>query len=162
MSWLIRRDKATSIPVLPQGHKHVPAVLLIVLAQDGLDSLACFLCMVVRHGREQMVSYMGVSDVMKQDIQEAIAPINSGQSSPEPVPFLAVVVRQVWVSVLHQCDQHQPVIDNQVWDDVSLQQPQPAKALGQAVQATHDCHKGQVADCYLAAHSTPLIIGGCA
>lgn len=94
---------------------------------------------------------MGVSNVMEQYIQKAIAAVNSGQSSPEPVPLLGVVMRQVWVSVLHQGNQHQPVVDNQVRHDVHLQQPQPAKALSQAAQTAHDSNKSEVTDCYLAA-----------
>lgn len=56
-----------------------------------------------------------------------------------------------WVRVLQEGDHHEPVVDNEVGDEVRLQQPHPAKHPAQHHQAHHHDGQRQVADEHLPA-----------
>lgn len=76
--------------------------------------------MVVGHIREQVVSHMRVCNVVEEIVQEAVGAVHSCKGAPEPVPLLIIVMGQLGVGVLQQGDGHQPVVDDQVWNDVHL------------------------------------------
>lgn len=53
---------------------------------------------------EQVMSHMGVSNVMKEVIQDAVAAIHCSQCTPQPIPFFFLIVWQVRVCVLEVGD----------------------------------------------------------
>lgn len=67
-----------------------------------------------------MVGHVGVCNVVEEVVQKAIGAIDCCQGSPEPVPLFVVVVGQLGVRVLQEGDHDQPIVDNQVRDDVHL------------------------------------------
>ena len=75
---------------------------------------------VVRHGGEQVVADVGVSNVVECNVQEAVGSVNGGQSSTQPLPLRVIVVRQGRVRVLQQRDHDQPHVDHQVRGNVDL------------------------------------------
>ena len=80
---------------------------------------AC-LRMVVGDSGKEVVQDVGVSDVVVEGVQEAVAAVAGGQGPPQPVPPLAGVVRQGGVGVLEQGDHDQPGVDHEVWHHVHL------------------------------------------
>ena len=80
--------------------------------------------MVVRHGGEQVVADVGVSNVVEHNVQEAIGAVHCREGAAQPLPLLVVVVGQGGVRVLQQRDHDQPHVDNQVRGDVHLHRPQ--------------------------------------
>jgi hypothetical protein len=56
--------------------------------------------MIVRHGRENVVHHMRISDVMKYVIENTIVTIDGAESALEPCPLLPPVMRHSRVGVL--------------------------------------------------------------
>ena len=78
--------------------------------------------MVVRDGGEKVMADMCVCNVMMEEVQNAKGPVYSRKCPPQPVPLLIAIVRKLGVRVLQQSDHHQPVVDNQIWQNIHLSQ----------------------------------------
>jgi len=108
------------------------AIKLIVLTQYRLDCIGCFHCMVMWHCREEMVSHMSISYMVKHLVQNPIIPVHSCQSTLQPLPFWWIIVRQRRVCVLQICDGHEKAIYNEPWHPVNTYQPN---------QPSHSCNE---------------------
>ncbi|WVY96247.1 hypothetical protein V8G54_028398, partial [Vigna mungo] len=83
------------------------SIKVIIISQNRFYSIGGFHCMVMRHGGEQVMCHVCVSDVMKNLVQNPVISVNGGQCASQPIPLRGIVVRNRRVSVLQESDQHQ-------------------------------------------------------
>jgi hypothetical protein len=78
-----------------------------------------FLCVVEWHLGEEVVTDMGVDNVVEGVVEDrSKGAINSAECTTEPIPFFATEVRHEDISVLQESDQHEVVVHDHVGDEV--------------------------------------------
>lgn len=79
----------------------------VVIAHDGLDSLAGLVGVVERDAADVVVQHVGLDDTV-EDVaaDEAEVTVDSGGSTAGKVPYLGLVVGEGWVGVLEESDGH--------------------------------------------------------
>lgn len=93
----------------------------VVLPQEGSDVLRGLLRMVKGHLAEEVVTDVGVRDVVDDVVDDGSErPVYSAKRSAEPVPFAAAEVRQKHVRVLQIRDEHEVRVGDHEWHDVVL------------------------------------------
>jgi len=128
------RDGKAFESVFPKTSVDGSRVVEVVLTHHLLDGLGRFLCVVVRHGVEEMVGHVGVADVMPDDVPGTVVAVNGGQSSTKPVPGGCVVVRHILVGVLESSDGHQARVGHNQGQSVNPEHPGERRHLGELVQ----------------------------
>jgi len=114
-------------------------VVEVVLAQLGFQVGRRLDCIVERHLREQMVSDVGILDVMEGVIEEpAIVTVHRRQGSPHKVPGMWSVVWQVDICMLKQRDGHEPSVDKQVRDSVKFGHGPEGREMDGGRDESHD------------------------
>jgi len=122
--------KTAHLPATPQSKRDGSGVKVIMLSEDLFDVASGFLGVVVGHGGEEVVSNLGIGNVVMQVVdQGTIVTIDSKSSTALEVPDTFTIMRQDRVGVLEISDQHKPKVDEQVGDKVVLEHGDGSKSM---------------------------------
>jgi len=116
-------DKAASLVVFPQAHKHVFVGVRVMRAQLGLESLSRFPRVVMRNLGVDVVSNVRLADTVhevRSDRAEKVT-VNCAQGSALEVPLACAVVGKTRISVLEVRDHDKPVVGVEVRNDIVLE-----------------------------------------
>ncbi|KAJ4833955.1 hypothetical protein Tsubulata_016625 [Turnera subulata] len=81
-----------------------------------------------------MVSHMGICNVMKHLVEDAVISVHRRQSSPEPIPLGRIVVREIRVAVVQERDQHNCAIGKEYRHPIYAHQPSQPFCSGNLIE----------------------------
>jgi len=115
----------------------------VVVLKNLLDGFSNLGLVVEGDGREEMVSNMVMRDVVKEETTSPTQkwPVNSGCSATEEGPLLVAVVSDGWVGVVEVGKHDNPVVGEQVRNEVKFDEVAKANLLGPQVKDGR--HNGQ-------------------
>ena len=116
-------DKSTVAVSIPQCFPKGGAIIGIIPSKYRLNGFGGLRHMIVRHVREQVVSYMAVREVVEHIVQDSIISVDCAQRALKPSPFLVGVVRYSDIGVLQVGDYHQPHVNIHKGYHVQTHQP---------------------------------------
>jgi len=121
----------------------VGGVGVVVLLENLLDGFSNLGLVVEGDGREEMVSNMVVRDVVKEETTGPAQkwPVNSGGSATEEGPLLVAVVSDGWVGVVEIGKHDDPVVGEQVRNEVKFDEVAETNLLGPQIKDGR--HNGQ-------------------
>jgi hypothetical protein len=157
-------NESAVLPGAPQSERNRSAIKVVVLAKNLLDVASGLLGVIVRHSGEEMVSDVGVGNVMMQMVnEETEITINGQSSSTLEVPNTLTVMGKSGVSVLKIGDQNEPEVDEQVRNEVVLENSDGSKSVcskangGQGRNDT-DIRNNDIPNLVILVNSTPRVV----
>lgn len=133
-------------PRASEGLEDGSVVLVVVLAQNGFDSLGGLLGVVEGHLREEMVDNVSVTDVVVQNVVDTVVAIDGTQCSAHKSECLWSVVRDGRVRVLQVGDEDEPAVDNHVGNEVVLEDGGKPKDVDRVQQGGEGREETEVGD----------------
>eukprot|EP01083_Nonionella_stella_P144432 450946_1 len=109
-------------------HGLVPGHGIVVVKslrlKERLNSSSGLISLVERHLVEQMMSDMGGSDLVVEEAENSIWPINGGKCSLDPGPFIRSVLGYRGITMLKPSVGNQPKVGPHVWESVPKEHSQ--------------------------------------
>ena len=131
-------NKLTGSGRFPQRFPHVFVTVLVVFTHDLLDSDSGFSTIVEWNSRDVVMQDVGFDDVVENVLTDKTEFTVHGGSSPSgESPLVSSVVRHLWVGVLQVGDEHQPVVNKQVRQEVVDKDVEATEVLVPGVENSH-------------------------